>query len=213
MLEAPVIQFNLPVMLQQEFKDTKLKAATPKEVRPNDLWVALGKLHHIQGFGTIGEDNGDIQNFEQESPFQPKTEATSDLKPSEEFRPQSDPIVPSKPPKMLPSFQCGVFAYHGYKKAPMLSGHQKLRRLPLSHDLMAEILIELARHPGKYSFQTLPRILKSQFGVPRPVHWRAWTAFKKKYDLIEQQVPPMPRRYHQIIRQIVAIEPKPMLVP
>ena len=104
LLEAPVIQFNLPVMLQQEFRDTKLKAATPKEVRPNDLWVALGKLDNIQGFGSIDEDNGDFQHLGAESPFQPKTEATSDLKPSEEFRAQSDPVAPSKPPKMLPSF-------------------------------------------------------------------------------------------------------------
>ena len=103
-LEAPVIQFNLPAKLQQEFQDTQLKAATPKEVRPTDLWVALGKLDHIQGFVTIGEDDGDFQNFGQESPFHPKTDATSDLKPSEEFRAQSDPVAPSKPPKMLPSF-------------------------------------------------------------------------------------------------------------
>ena len=95
----------------------------------------------------------------------------------------------------------------------MLSGHQKLRRLPLSHDLMAEITIELSKYPGKYSFQALPRILKGQFGVPRPVHWKAWTAFKKKYDLLEQQAPPLDRRYDKSIQQILAIEPKLMQEP
>ena len=104
LLEAPVITFNLPAKLQQEFQDTQLKAATPKEVRPTDLWVALGKLDHIQGFVTIGEDNEDFQNFGQESSFQPKTEASSDCKPSEEFKAQLNPVVPSRPPKMLPSF-------------------------------------------------------------------------------------------------------------
>ena len=78
---------------------------------------------------------------------------------------------------------------------------------------MVEITIELAKHPGKYSFQKLPRILKGQFGKPKPVHWKAWAEFKSQYDLYEQQAPPLPSEYKQSIQQILAIEPKPIIIP
>ena len=73
---------------------------------------------------------------------------------------------------------------------------------------MAEITIELSKHPGKYSFQKLPPILKRQFGRPKPVHWKAWAAFKKKYDEYEEQAPSLPSSYANSMARIVAIEPK-----
>ena len=73
---------------------------------------------------------------------------------------------------------------------------------------MAEITIELAKHPSKYSFQKLPPILKRQFGRPKPVHWKAWAAFKKRYDEYEQQASPLPSSYANSMAEIVAIEPK-----
>ena len=73
---------------------------------------------------------------------------------------------------------------------------------------MAEITIELAKHPSKYSSHKLPPVLKRQFGRPKPVHWKAWAAFKKKYDEYEQQAPPLPSSYANSMAEIVAIEPK-----
>ena len=73
---------------------------------------------------------------------------------------------------------------------------------------MAEITIELSKNPGKYSFQKLLPVLKRQFGRPKPVHWKAWAAFKKKCDEYEEQAPSLPSSYANSMARIVAIEPK-----
>ena len=138
-------------------------------------------------FMTLLPTDQDFQIPEPNTPFEPKTEITSEIKAGEMFTGEIDPTDPPKKKDIEPSFSRGRYGFHLKNLEFRRSRHWKLKNLPPKQDLMGEIMLELSKYPKRYSTEKLPPILQKQFGRARRVHKEKWIDFKKQYEILNKQ--------------------------
>ena len=88
------ITFNVPFKLTEEFEDIQLEYSSAKSCNPVAVRAALDAWNFSLKFITCYETGDEIQTFEPETPFEPGTEATSDIKPGMMFTGFWDPTDP-----------------------------------------------------------------------------------------------------------------------
>ena len=169
-------------------------------MRPADLLAALDKIDHIRPFLTLRAEDGDFENLNLKSPYEPETEATSNIHIGEMFTGSEDPTDAPWNRGVQPRFRRGVYGFHAKVKPRLQSRHQRLAKLPVQFDLMAEIMDTMAKSNGKYKARCLPRLLRGQFGPPKRIHKTAWAAFKDKYDQMEGSDPVQASSYEYSVQ-------------
>ena len=186
--------------------------STPDAFHQREILGVEGNFKCDSNFVTTVDENEIFKNFENQSIFEPKTAVTSEIRAGELFTGFIDPADVPWRREIHPCFKRGRYGFHKDNTRSFRSRHQILLKMDLEFDLMTTILIELARNRQKYNAEKLSRILKGQFGAPKPIHKRAWINFNKKYDQLDLEASITDPSYAENVQDIIKMSPKPLII-